>query len=232
MKRRLAFAVVIVAALAWSVEAMAQSAVVIPSGTEVHVRTDEAINGTSDNNSTYSGKNLYPATVSDNVLDQSGRIAIPRGARAELAMVRTGNNSNEVTLDLHSISYNGHTYTIEGESGSAEASTKRGGIGMNKRTGEYVGGGALAGTLLGALAGGGKGAAIGAIAGGAAGGGVQVLTRGKQLNVPAETVLNYKLTQDLRVHPASTYNNSSDRQYRQNNGDYNHNYDQNAPPKQ
>jgi hypothetical protein len=231
MKQRLALAAVLVAALAWSAGAMAQS-VVIPAGTEVHVRTDQAINGTSDQNSTYSGNNLYPGTVSDNVLDQSGRIAIPRGARAELAMVRTGNNSNEVTLDLHSIAFNGRTYTIEGDSSSAEASTKRGGIGMNKRTGEYVGGGALAGTLLGALAGGGKGAAIGAIAGAGAGAGAQVLTRGKQLNVPAETVLNYKLTQDLRVRPSSTYDNSYDRQYRQNrsNDTYDQNYDQSAPP--
>lgn len=237
-QQRLALAVVLVAALAWSVGALAQSAV-IPAGTEIHVRTDQAINQTADNNnnSPYSGNNIYPATVSDNVLDQSGRIAIPRGARAELAMVRTGNNSNEVTLDLRSISYNGRTYTIEGESGSAESSTRRGGLGANKRTGEYVGGGALAGTLLGALAGGGKGAAIGAIAGAGAGAGAQVLTRGKQLNVPAETVLNYKLTQDLRVRAASSYDNSYDRQYRNNdryNHDYNQNnpqqYDQNAPP--
>jgi hypothetical protein len=153
-------------------------------------------------------------------------------------MVRTGTESKEVTLDLHSISFNGRTYTIEGESGSAQASSQKEGLGANKRTGKYVGGGALAGTLIGALAGGGKGAAIGAIAGAGAGAGAQVLTRGKDLNVPAETVLNYKLSRDLRVRPASTYDSSSDRQYHQNNGgsydqndrQYNQNSDQNAPP--
>jgi hypothetical protein len=233
MRQRLALGIVLLATLAWSVGLLAQT-VVIPAGTEVHVRTDEAIQANAENNSSNSNysNNLYPATVSDNVLDQAGRIAIPRGARAELAMVRTGSDSKEVTLDLHSISFNGRTYTIEGESGTSQASSQKEGLGANKRTGKYVGGGALAGTLIGALAGGGKGAAIGAIAGAGAGAGAQVLTRGKELNVPAETVLNYKLTQDLNVHPASTNNTSTDRNsnYNQNDRQYNQNYDQNAPP--
>jgi len=65
-----------------------------------------------------------------------------------------------------------------------------------------VGGGAALGTLLGALAGGGKGAAIGAIAGAAAGGGVQVLTKGREIRVPAETVLHFRLDQPLHLHEA------------------------------
>jgi outer membrane lipoprotein SlyB len=73
------------------------------------------------------------------------------------------------------------------------------GIGKNKRTAEMVGGGAALGTLLGAIAGGGKGAAIGAIAGAAAGGGVQVLTKGHEIRVPAETVLNFRLDQPLHL---------------------------------
>ena len=52
-------------------------------------------------------------------------------------------------------------------------------------------GGAALGTLLGAIAGGGAGAAIGAAAGAAAGAGAQVLTQGKQINVPAESVLTF-----------------------------------------
>src|SRR6185369_14464069 len=67
------------------------------------------------------------------------------------------------------------------------------GIGKNKRTGEYIGGGAVLGTLLGAIAGGGKGAAIGAAAGAAAGGTAQVLTRGKEVKIPAESNLRFRL---------------------------------------
>jgi len=77
------------------------------------------------------------------------------------------------------------------------------GIGKNKRTAEMVGGGAALGTLLGAIAGGGKGAAIGAVAGAAAGGTAQVLTKGKEVKVPAETVLKFKLDKPLRLQPAS-----------------------------
>jgi hypothetical protein len=94
---------------------------------------------------------------------------------------------------------NGRDIDIVGESVNSAGSNKRGGLGANKRTGTYVGGGALAGTLLGAVAGGGKGAAIGAIAGGATGAGAQVITRGKDLSIPAETKLSFRLNNDLPV---------------------------------
>jgi hypothetical protein len=72
-------------------------------------------------------------------------------------------------------------------------------VGANRRTAEMVGGGAVLGTLLGAIAGGGKGAAIGAAAGAAAGAGVQVLTRGKTVRVPAESVLTFRLDQPVTL---------------------------------
>jgi len=65
-----------------------------------------------------------------------------------------------------------------------------------------VDGGAVLGTLIGAIAGGGKGAAIGAATGAAAGAGTQVLTRGKAVQVPAETKLRFKLDQSLRLESA------------------------------
>ena len=57
----------------------------------------------------------------------------------------------------------------------------------------------MLGTLLGAIAGGGKGAVIGAVAGAAAGGTAQVLTKGKEVKVPAETVLNFQLDQPVTL---------------------------------
>ena len=62
-----------------------------------------------------------------------------------------------------------------------------------------VGGGAALGTLIGAIAGGGKGAAIGAAIGAGTGLGTEVLTKGKQVRVPAETLLNFKIDQDVRL---------------------------------
>ena len=64
-----------------------------------------------------------------------------------------------------------------------------------------VGGGAVLGTIIGAIAGGGKGAAIGAVVGGAAGAGGEILTKGKEVRVPSESVLNFRLDQDLRLQP-------------------------------
>ena len=145
---------------------------VLQSGTEVKVRTDEAINATVAD-----AGHDYPATVSQDVLDANGNVAIPRGSRAMLALVR-GQNQNEVALDLRSITANGRTYAVDANPESAGTTSSGTGIGKNKRTGEYVGGGALAGTVIGAIAGGAKGAVIGAVAGGAAGAGAQVLTKG------------------------------------------------------
>jgi len=53
--------------------------------------------------------------------------------------------------------------------------------------------------LIGAIAGKGKGAAIGAAVGAASGAGAQVLTKGKEVSVPAETILKFKLDKDLAL---------------------------------
>ncbi len=63
-----------------------------------------------------------------------------------------------------------------------------------------MGGGAILGAIIGGIAGGGKGAAIGAVAGGGAGAGAQIMTRGKEVHVPAETVLRFRLDRPLRLH--------------------------------
>src|SRR5206468_7204487 len=115
-----------------------------------------------------------------------------------LATVATGDN--QISLALSSISANGQRYSLNTNSTQAESTTAKQGVGKNTRTAKYVGGGALAGTLIGAIAGGGKGAAIGALAGGAAGAGAQTLTKGKEIKIPAETEMAFRLNQDLQLH--------------------------------
>ena len=56
-------------------------------------------------------------------------------------------------------------------------------------------GGAGLGALIGGIAGGGKGAAIGAGAGAAAGTTVSAATKGKQVSVPSESLLEFRLQQ-------------------------------------
>ncbi len=179
---------------------------IVSSGTAITVRTDQAINvkggdNNTNNNTNNSGTNnadrTYSGTVAADVMDSQGRVAIPSGSPVQLAVVST--NDKDLTLDLRSVTANGQTFNIYSDSASAAGSNKNGGLGANKRTGKYVGGGALAGTLIGAIAGGGKGAAIGAIAGGAAGAGAQVITKGKDLSVPAETKLDFRINRDLNL---------------------------------
>jgi hypothetical protein len=71
--------------------------------------------------------------------------------------------------------------------------------GKGKRSAVMIGGGAGAGALIGALAGGGKGAAIGALAGGGAGTAGTYFTGNKEVVLPAETVVSFKLLQPIEV---------------------------------
>jgi len=56
--------------------------------------------------------------------------------------------------------------------------------------------------VIGAIVGGGKGAAIGAGVGAGAGTAVQVMTRGQQVHVPSETLLEFTLDQSVTVSRA------------------------------
>lgn len=184
---RQALAALAVVVLATPAVAQTQTPKTLPAGTEIRVRTDQKI--------TTGDKALgraYGATVSEDVLDADGKVAIPRGSQAQVSTVR-GNGENEVALTLRSVTVGSKRYIIT----STSRAVRREGVGVNKRTGKYVGGGAAAGAVIGAIVGGGKGAAIGALAGGAAGAGAQTLTRGKDL--PAETELTFKLENDVRL---------------------------------
>jgi hypothetical protein len=162
----------------------------IPSGTEIKVLTDQQINAT-----TAEAGHHYPGTINQAVTDSNGNTVIPKGARAQLTAVPDG---SKVGLDLSSVNIDGRQYDIQ------SSSYKEGSLGANKTTAKYAGGGALAGTVIGALAGGGKGALIGALAGGAAGAGAQVLTKGKKLNIPPETELKFKTASSLNLRPVQS----------------------------
>lgn len=166
---------------------LAQQARTLPSGTEINVRADQEIAAEAAN----AGQS-YPATVSAAVVDSEGHVLIPKGAHANLKAQAEG---SKVSLDLSSVTIDGRQYEIDTKG------YKPGAVGANKTTAKYAGGGAVAGALIGALAGGGKGAAIGTVAGGAAGAGTQAVTAGKKIHVPAETILTFKTAQPLELDP-------------------------------
>src|SRR5882724_1707559 len=143
-----------------------RDAMVVPEGTEIVVRTNEAIDSTTANEG-----QSFSGTVQNAVLSADGEALIPKGSDVSLVVRRlsTGGTtgSPEVALGLDSVNIQGQRYFVNSE--TVERGNDQG-IGKNRRTGKYVGGGAVLGTLLGAIAGGGTGAAIGAVAGAAAGG--------------------------------------------------------------
>ena len=178
--------------LMFAIATFAAASRVVPSGSEIKLRTDENITATPSN-----AGHTYSASVSQDVTDSNGKVIIPKGSRATL-MATKGASANEVELGLKSLTVNGHKYTVASDAIAKSGGGKEG-VGKNKRTAKYVGGGALAGTLIGAIAGGGKGAAIGALAGGAAGAGAQTLTKGKEIKIPAESEMTFRLNQDLAL---------------------------------
>lgn len=103
--------------------------------------------------------------------------------------------SSELELELTRIVIDGRDYPLVSSDYTVQ------GKGRGSDTAKKVGGGAVVGAIIGAIAGGGKGAAIGAGAGSAAGAGVQVLTRGQQVKVPSETLLEFRLQQSATVTP-------------------------------
>jgi hypothetical protein len=168
----------------------------LAAGTEVPVRSEDTI----DSAKAVEGQ-TYAAEIADDVRDADGDVVIPRGSNAQI-VIRSASKggrfrgASDLVLDLQSVTVEGQEYLI-----STSDLQQRGtpGLGVNRRTGEFTGGGAALGAIIGALAGGGKGAAIGAGAGAGAGALTQVLTKGGSIRVPAETILTFKLDKAVRI---------------------------------
>jgi hypothetical protein len=185
----------------------------VARGTEIVVRTSEVIDAKHPSDS-----RIYSASVERDVLDSSGNVAIPRGAEAELIMRDASDDT--IVLDLESMNVNGRRYVVDTASETVTADKdKRDGVGANKRTGKYVGGGAVIGSIIGAIAGGGKGAAIGAATGAGAGAIGQTVTRGGSIRLPAESVITFRLDRTLRVGSADNGFNRDGRHYHRTDSD-------------
>jgi hypothetical protein len=177
--------------------------VTIDQGTQVTVRLVDPID--SEKNQT---GDTFHATL-NTPLSVDGVEAVPAGVDlvGHLVEVKSAGKfagQSIVVLQLDSIASGGRTYNIQTDQYKKQGSSR------GKNTAEKVGGGAAIGAIIGAIAGGGKGAAIGAAAGGGVGGGVQAATKGQQIKLPSETVLNFTLQAPVTVVQAP--NPNSDRQ--------------------
>jgi len=168
---------------------------VLPAGTQIAVQTDETIDG-----STAADGQVFSADVTDAVKDADGKTVIPAGAKAQIvikSLTQGGKirGRDDLVLDLQSVSIDGRQYALSTEDLEEKG---RAGLGKNKRTAEFLGGGAAIGGIVGAIFGGAKGAAIGAGAGAGSGVAAQALTKG-EIRVEAETILTFKLDAALKV---------------------------------
>jgi hypothetical protein len=167
----------------------------VPAGSELAVTTVETIDSRNAG-----ADQAFSAIVAHAVTDAADRVIVPEGSSAQL-MIRQmsaggATGGVEMVLDVRSITVGGRRYVVSTTDLTVENGT---GIGKNKRTAETIGGGAALGTIIGAIAGGAKGAAIGGVVGAAGGAGVQVLTRGRDVHVPAETLLTFKLDRPVTL---------------------------------
>ena len=171
-----------------------RGAITIPAGETMLVRMIDGV----DSSKNHVGDVFHAGletdlTIGDTVVARKGTDVYGRLAEAKEAGHIAG--SSELQLELTRIVIDGRDYPVVSSDYTLQ------GKGRGKNTAEKVGGGAALGAIIGAIAGGGKGAAIGAGVGAGAGGAVQVLTRGQQVKVPSETVLEFRLQQPATVAP-------------------------------
>ena len=118
----------------------------MPAGTEISVRTNETI----DSATAQEGQ-TFEAQVTRDVRDANGDLVIPRGSEARI-VIRSASKGgrfrgqSDLVLDMQSVTINGRQYAIE----TADVTqTGKAGLGANKRTATYTGGGAALGAVIG-----------------------------------------------------------------------------------
>jgi hypothetical protein len=166
--------------------------VTLPEGTIIPVRITETLDSkTAQTNDVFHG-----SIAGD--LGTQGVIAIPQGSPVMGRIVDAREaahfkGASLLSIELTDVTARGKKVTLVTDAFNKEGAAR------GKNTAAKAGGGAVVGSIIGALAGGGKGAVIGGLAGGAAGTGVNAATRGEQAVIPTETLINFRLQSPVTV---------------------------------
>lgn len=169
--------------------------VTVPAGTTLPIRITQHISvKTAVAGDTFSG------TMAESIRDNDGRILIPRGTPVSGVISQAHKRghfkgASVLSLRLTNMTLDGKDYSL---ATGHMTETKKG---KGKRTAAMIGGGAGVGMLIGGIASGGVGLLAGGLAGGGAGTLLAGTTGNKDLDIPSESIVRFKLTDDLSVVP-------------------------------
>ncbi len=166
--------------------------VTIPAGTTIPIRMTQTL----DSATTQQGQSFSGTVATDVMADGLVAIRQGTGVTGRVSAVQEAahyKGSSLLTVELVSINRRGDSVAVSTQPYSVE------GKGRGKNTVAKVGGGAAIGAIIGAIAGGGKGAAIGSAAGAGVGAGANTITRGEQVTIPSESLVNFQITNSLAL---------------------------------
>ena len=175
---------------------IAPANVKIPAGTTLAIRINQHISvKTSHVGDPFDGE------IAEPVMGDNGRMIVPRGTAVGgvvAAAHKRGHfkGASVLQLQLTSMTLNGTRYPLDT---SSVTRTKKG---KGKRSAAMIGGGTGLGMLAGGLAGGGTGLLIGGLAGAGAGTAAAGLTGNGDIDIPAESLVRFKLAEGLSIRPS------------------------------
>lgn len=173
-----------------------QKKITVPAGTRILIRTVDSIDSSKQ-------KTGYRFTASlETNLQVDNTVIAPRGSTLYGRLVQASSagrmsGSSELTLELTDIIIKGTAYPVLTSTYEVKGKGKGG------STTKKVVGGAGLGALIGGIAGGGKGAGIGALAGAGAGTAVSAAGKGQQIQIPSETLIEFRIEQPLALPVSS-----------------------------
>lgn len=176
--------------------AQTKAKVTIPAGTRILIRMIDSVDSTKQ-------KTGYRFTANlEANLQEEDLVVAPRGTTVYGRLVEASSagrmsGSSQLVLELTDIVINGTTYPL------LTSTYEIRGKGEGKKTTGKILGGTGLGALIGGIAGGGTGAAIGALAGAAGGTAVAASKKGEQLQIPSESLLEFRIEQPVKLPVAN-----------------------------
>lgn len=169
--------------------------VTVPAGTPLSIRINQHISvKTSRPGDRFDGE------LADSVTNDNGNVLVPKGtpvAGVVTAAHRRGHfkGASILQLRLTSMTFDGKSYRLR--TGSLTRTKK----GKGKRTAGWIGGTTGAGMLIGGIATGGVGLLVGGLSGAGAGTLIAGTTGNRDIEIPAESIVRFRLAEDLTVQP-------------------------------